>query len=408
MANNDEASGGVCVTTPSDLTGLDFPSDPQQPAPCSPSPRFEFYTDPLAAFSGSQKKKKSKNSLGSPFRGAPASPCKSPASPFWQPDFSSLNPNLRPPGNLNTSGLPNPYPNLPPPGSFSTPGPSNPDPNPNHHPHHFGMGKFYPGSFNTPNSNPNLNSNSSPHHSRGKFTPNSTPPASFSTPGSADFNLYTTPQGGYGNHGPSVYGPRSAYGSQQPLSVSQMYNGGGSGGPFMNTPAPYQYNRGCGGFSGDSPSQHRASSMNDVRSNARSQNSMNSGQSQGSNRSQQVKFMQSPGSTGRDNRTPGRSGGRGFQRTSNEVSAATNPELFAKRSMLLDPWKDLVPVRIESVAFRLNSCTVAGSRDWLPKSVSKGMLSPNAKGVVVSSSGPSLAESLAASFSDAVSGEDGT
>eukprot|EP00250_Pteridium_aquilinum_P015760 c22747_g2_i1 orf=3-410(-) len=115
LASNDE-EGGAPVATPPDAPGLPPLTNLQQAPPYTPSPRFEFYTDPLAAFSGSQKKKKTRSSSGSPFGGAPASPgrpapCHSPHSPVWQPKFANLNPSLPPAGSFSTPRLPNPNPN---------------------------------------------------------------------------------------------------------------------------------------------------------------------------------------------------------------------------------------------------------------------------------------------------------
>lgn len=339
--------------TPPDATGLppflgSSGGGEQERPPSSPLPptvRFEFYTDPLAAFSGTQKKKK--NPMGSstppsrPFgpAGSPT-PRQPPLLPFWQSNFYP-NPNLTPPGSCNTPGPPNCNPNLHPPG---IPGPPN----------------YYPNS--TPSGSHNTPSPAYPN-------PNITPPGGYKTP--------------YSNPGPPAYGPRSAFRSPHPPS------------------SPHHYS--SAGFSANSPSHQRAA-MSDGQSSARSYGSSGSWGS----------FNRSPGGRGspggsKDSRSHGRSGGRSFQRPyrSGNASALANPELFAKKSMLIDPWKGLVPMRLDSVALRLDTCPGTDPQDWLPNTISKKLKSADVKSATVSMSGPSLAESLAASFADAVAGEGG-
>lgn len=101
----------------------------------------------------------------------------------------------------------------------------------------------------------------------------------------------------------------------------------------------------------------------------------------------------------RDARGPGRSGGRNFQR----MSARDHPELFVKKSMITDPWKDLIPVKLDSSGFMADN--YAQPKPWLPKSISTKKQKATDVKLSIASSGPSLAESLAAAFADAVSGE---
>ncbi|KAI5071958.1 hypothetical protein GOP47_0014209 [Adiantum capillus-veneris] len=334
-----DEGGGSSVTDSPKSPGLPLLHDLQQP---SATPRFEFYTDPLAAFRGPQRNKKSRS--------------EPPSSPLRQPSFAP------PPGStINAAFLtPNSNPNVnsTPPGSFS-PGKHGP----NHQPsmRHSGM-VATPANFS--NSYPYPNHHPAP---RGNFHPNSTPPRSFNTP------IFSNPASSAG-------GPRSA-----PYS----YNGTTHG----NSPAFSDYNVGRGSLSAQSP-PWSVGGMNE-----------SCVQSHGSNRSW-GSFKQSPGSSNRS--TPGKSGGRGFHRFQGTYSETGTPESFAKRSMLEDPWKDIVPARYDSsVASRLDSCSFSGSRDWLPKSITRVETSPVSKGVSVSAIGPSLAESLALSFADAVAGEDG-
>lgn len=331
LAGNDEG-GGPSVAHPPDAPGLPSLSDLQQP-PKSPSPRFEFYTDPLAAFSGSQRNKKSRNSFDYSFGGAP--PREASASPFTPPSRFS-------PSKHNSYHQPN-LQGRPQPGMVTAPGHLNPN----------------------VNNYPDFNHNATPHVN---LYPSSTPPRCFSTPSPV---WQSSP-------GSSSYGSRSA-------PYNHNYNHNGT--IYMNSPAPSYYNGGRGSHSAQSPQRHGGGM--EIYS-----------QSHGSNLSW-GSFKQSPGSSSRG--TP--RGGRGGYRPQGRFSEAT-PQSYAKRSMLEDPWKDLVPVRIESVAFRLDSCSVSGSRDWLPKTASREKTASITKGLSVSTSGPSLAESLAASFADAVAEED--
>ncbi|MCO5557645.1 hypothetical protein L7F22_011212 [Adiantum nelumboides] len=331
---------GSSVAEPPGTPDLPLLHDSQQPS-AAPSPRFEFYTDPLAAFSGSQRNKKSRSSVGS---GTPREPS---PSPFRQPSFAPPHPpgtGFSTPNAAFLGPNSNPSPNLTPPGSFSPAKHGS-----NHQPGAHML--TTPGHFNTSHAY-------SPHHPvpRGNTYPNVTPPGSINAPISS-------------NLGSSAGGLRFA-----PFTYS--------GTAHANFPASSHYN-GRG-----SPS------VPDTRA-----------QSHGSQRSW-GSFKQSPGSSSRG--TPGKSGGRGFHRLQGSYSDLVTSESFAKRSMLEDPWKHLLPVPFDSsVASRLDSCSASSSRDWLPKSIGGMEKSPSLKGVSVLTSGPSLAESLAASFADAVAGEEG-
>ncbi|CAK9163628.1 unnamed protein product [Ilex paraguariensis] len=87
--------------------------------------------------------------------------------------------------------------------------------------------------------------------------------------------------------------------------------------------------------------------------------------------------------------------GGGRSGSHDHVSAEVRPDVYYNKSMVEDPWKFLEPVIWKS----LN--TPNSSKSWLPKSISmkKARVSEAPK---VSSSQPSLAEYLAASFNDAV------
>ncbi|KAI5070708.1 hypothetical protein GOP47_0015051 [Adiantum capillus-veneris] len=124
-----------------------------------------------------------------------------------------------------------------------------------------------------------------------------------------------------------------------PRSAPYSHNGTS----HANSPAFSHYNGGRGSLSAQSP-PWSVGGMNESRV-----------QSHGSNRSW-GSFKQSPGSSNRG--TPGKSGGRGFHRFQGSYSELAAPQSFAKRSMLEDAWKDIVPARYDSsVASCLNSCS---------------------------------------------------
>ncbi|MCO5561873.1 hypothetical protein L7F22_015498, partial [Adiantum nelumboides] len=331
---------GSSVAEPPGTPDLPLLQDSQQPS-AAPSPRFEFYTDPLAAFSGSQRNKKSRSSVGSvtppepspsPLRQPSFAPPHPPGTGFSTPNATFLAPNTKP------------SPNLTPPGSFSPA---------KHGSNHQPSARMLttPGLFNTLHAY-------SPHHPvpSGNTYPNLTPPGSINAPISS-------------NLGSSAGGLRFA-----PFTYSGTA-------PHANSPASSHYK----GRGSPSAPDNRV-------------------QSHGSQRSW-GSFKQSPGSSSRG--TPGKSGARGFHRLQGSYSDSVTSESFAKRSMLEDPWKHLLPVPFDSsVASRLDSCSASSSRDWLPKSIGGMEKSPSLKVVSVLASGPSLAESLAASFADAVTGEE--
>eukprot|EP00252_Welwitschia_mirabilis_P013684 TRINITY_DN3010_c0_g1_i1.p1 TRINITY_DN3010_c0_g1~~TRINITY_DN3010_c0_g1_i1.p1 ORF type:complete len:476 (-),score=81.50 TRINITY_DN3010_c0_g1_i1:73-1500(-) len=104
---------------------------------------------------------------------------------------------------------------------------------------------------------------------------------------------------------------------------------------------------------------------------------------------------------------------RQARRNNEHVSARERPDLFVKRSMVEDPWKDMVPVVMDVSSQRLSSvnnkseCSGSGSR--LHKILNQS--SSSVKQIKTSKikenfeSGPSLAESLALSLAEAVDQE---
>ncbi|KAH7292427.1 hypothetical protein KP509_29G067500 [Ceratopteris richardii] len=370
-----DANGGVSPlsNTPvtSDLPPLSDVQQQQQQLLSSPAPRFEFYTDPLAAYGASQRKK-SRSSFGSPFSPRPKlSPSPLPHPSFGPPNISGTSAgtfshsNFVASSSSGTSGIPanmsrnpihSPSPRITSPHGYS------PIPSSNHQ-----SGLF---------SRPWIATNTSPN--------------------------YTSP---YNNHSPNhTSATRGSYHSSMmipggfttTLSSSHHSNSQSSGHRIISTsydqseavyltPHVPGYTGSKGKLSAGSPQRHPSGSNNSSACYYDKSHSWGS-------------FRQSPGS---NKATPVRTGGKGFQRPFGKSIG----EILAKRSMLEDPWKDLMPVRIESVAVRLDSCT-SSSHNWLPRSVTRKSGPSHVKGVSVHASGPSLAESLAASFADAVAGED--
>ncbi|PIA56203.1 hypothetical protein AQUCO_00700511v1 [Aquilegia coerulea] len=117
----------------------------------------------------------------------------------------------------------------------------------------------------------------------------------------------------------------------------------------------------------------------------------------------------SPGpNTGRSNqygfnRNPSHGSGQGHGRNQGGhafVSARERPERFYNRSMLEDPWRFLKPVVRRISMEGESSSTPGSSKSWLPKSISrkKDRVSDAVTGA---RSGFSLAETLAASYEEA-------
>jgi hypothetical protein len=86
-----------------------------------------------------------------------------------------------------------------------------------------------------------------------------------------------------------------------------------------------------------------------------------------------------------------------------------NPELFAKQSMLADPWKDLVPVQAHIGDFLPKSTAPINDSDNNRKKLKLSPLPISAATAATASSnggGPSLADSLAASLAEAVNADE--
>ncbi|GMY16549.1 protein SICKLE-like isoform X4 [Fagus crenata] len=118
-----------------------------------------------------------------------------------------------------------------------------------------------------------------------------------------------------------------------------------------------------------------------------------------------------PGSGRRGSRWYGSSGSPGLGQSSGRGRGSrarlSGPEQFYNESMLEDPWKFLKPVVWRSVNVYVNSLnTPDSSKSWITKSLSTKnpkVSEPSNK----SSSQPSLAEYLAASFNEAVNNAPG-
>ncbi|XP_022746018.1 protein SICKLE-like [Durio zibethinus] len=114
-----------------------------------------------------------------------------------------------------------------------------------------------------------------------------------------------------------------------------------------------------------------------------------------------------PGYSGSISPGMGRSGGRGqgFHGRSSASNRTLGPESFFDESMLEDPWQHLKPILWRRQEAGMDSLSTPGSSNsWLPKSIGikKAKVSEASS---TSNSQPSLAEYLAASFNKAV--EDG-
>ncbi|XP_057974130.1 protein SICKLE isoform X2 [Malania oleifera] len=94
-------------------------------------------------------------------------------------------------------------------------------------------------------------------------------------------------------------------------------------------------------------------------------------------------------------------GGRRAMGSHAHASAEDRPDLFYSKSMIEDPWKFLAPVIWRGDFLVKSSSTPDSLKSWLPKSISmkKARVSQTRN---ESSSQPSLAEYLAASFNEAV------
>ncbi|XP_024983656.1 protein SICKLE-like isoform X2 [Cynara cardunculus var. scolymus] len=328
---------------------------------------FNYYTNPMAAFFGNKQKSKVSPQISQDYTSTPPRsriemfPSPSPQAPINH----SPNRRMQQPqgqyGNANYGYAPNP----PQGGNF--PGPSF---------------DFQGRSWNT----------------------NSPRPGGYRGPGGVGFSSpgphYSTSsghvsgQGGYPSpqthfsSGPSRGSGQGGYPSPQPHFSGGPGRGSGQGGypspghgsgrgypspgpNFRNSPS---HGSGQGGYPGSASNQGRGHWFG---------NSMGSSPSSGRGRGR----LSGPG------HRQGRGGGH------NHVSAEDRPDLFYNKSMVEDPWKFLEPVIWKS-----------HKKPWLPHSLStkKARVSESPRYQQQSSSQPSLAEILAASFNEAANNEPDT
>eukprot|EP00249_Psilotum_nudum_P016360 c25784_g2_i1 orf=44-1090(+) len=300
---------------------LDHNSDDMQ------TPRFAFYTDPLATFTGSRKKSFPR-----------------PPPPVGSPNWTQVS------SSATRSGLP---------GSFESSSITPP------------RVEQYPSHWQPP-----------------QFSPIWQP----SFPNSSPLSANTTSSG---------HSPGSGFGSPQASPTSHYYNMGGRFSPIgpglLSSSCPSQRHTG-------SESETKQYSEERIRSYGSSPGGRGGGRWSSLNRSPGGRS--SPGGfRDKDSRGVGGPGSKPFQK--NHPSARDHPELFFRKSMLEDPWADLIPVRRENIpsqkrVVNAEPSTADACQSWLPRSITN----KKAKGSelrVNLASGPSLAESLAASVADAIS-----
>ncbi|KAF9600128.1 hypothetical protein IFM89_003812 [Coptis chinensis] len=337
-------------------------STTNMPGPQPPA-RFDFYTDPMAAFSGNRTKSQ-KLEPGLPNYG----PLPGPRNLDTTPPTHQFNQSYS--SNQRTYEAPFPYSN---PGPWRSPiGMARPFPQQLgtppavwNRPGDTGGCSFLPnspigGGFPSPDfgqrdssnpgrsngvqysnsSNPGFGRGDSPNPGRG----NSVQYSNSSNPG---FGRGDGPNFGRGDGVQYSNSPNPGFGQG---GIPYPYSGRGSGLQFSN--------RGCPGWGrGGSPSP-------------------NAGRSSG----YRFGSSSSPGS--------GRGGGRG-RGFHGHVSARESPELFYNKSMLEDPWRFLKPV--------VREITVSEETSWLPKSISRKDIVPKAATVFPSGS---IAELVAASLKE--------
>ncbi|KAJ7551448.1 hypothetical protein O6H91_06G015800 [Diphasiastrum complanatum] len=189
---------------------------------------------------------------------------------------------------------------------------------------------------------------------------------------------------------PSFHSPTPPVGTSHRSPVSGMQNS-----PSFQTPSSFSARPLDGRGPLGSPSQRNASL------GFRESSHGYGGRSSGGRGSPRIDYNKSPGGRGSPWLDSGRSsersmprsgGGRGQRFTkSTPVSARDHPELFYKKSMVEDPWKNLAPKPYPAHD---------DNQSWLPKSInSKKPKSVNFK---QQASGLSLADSLESAFAAAV------
>lgn len=326
-ATNNDASAHSAVNLANPL--IESTANPESQAqPFAQS--FNYYTDPMAAYSGNKQRSKVTSQISQDYSSTPTRPWSN--ETFPSPSLQShinYSPNQRmqqPQGQYSNAS--HYTPNALQGGNF-------PNPNHNFQGRGWNTNSPRPGGYRGPG---NFGYRSPQHH----FT---------SGPG----------QGGYASPGPGS--------SPSPRFSPDHGSGRGYPGPqphFRNNP---NYGSSQGGYPGSGSNQGRGQW---------SGNSMSSGASYGRGRG------------------GGRGQGQGQGGGHNHVSAEERPDMFYNNSMVEDPWKFLEPV-----------IWIPHKKQWFPPSVSakKPRVSESPRQRQQSSSEPSLAEMLAASYNEAVNEE---
>nr|XP_043628654.1 protein SICKLE [Erigeron canadensis]XP_043628655.1 protein SICKLE [Erigeron canadensis] len=291
---------------------------------------FNYYTDPMAAYSGNKQSSKVSPQISQDYSSTPQRP--------WTNEMYPL-PSFQP--HINHP----PRPQMQQPhGQYVNPS--------------YAYTSNRPQSGNFPN--PNID------YQNMSWNRNSPRPGSYDGPGSVG---YPSPQSHF-TSGPAHGSGQGGYPS--PRFTNSPGNGSGQG---YRMPAPQfrnssHYGPGQGGY---------PTSSNQGR-----------GQWRGNNMSQDPSYGRGKGQW--SGPRGGRGRGRGRGGAHDHVSAEDEPGLFFHKSMVEDPWKSLEPVVWKSQ-----------KQQWFPHSVNskKPRVSEPPRQQQQSSSQPSLAEMLAASFNEA-------
>ncbi|KAF7138087.1 hypothetical protein RHSIM_Rhsim07G0212300 [Rhododendron simsii] len=332
--------------------------------------RFDYYTDPMAAFSADNRRSKVSNQNSQDYFTPPR-----PMNPEMTPSpVHQVQPNYSPDQRIYQ-----------PQGPYHSSGPMSPPLA------HQAQANYSP--------DQRMYQARGPYHSSGPMTPS--PAHQLPTNYTPDPRMYQA-RGPYPNSGPMTASP--AHQSQTNYSPDQrMYRARG----------PYQSSRPDGspmGMVGPSGSHQGSSGASTYYHSANSPGigNFSSPSFGGSPRfggpTSSLGFRGSPSSY--SGRGRGRSSGRGRGFGSHEsVSAELRPDLYYNKSMVEDPWKLLTPViwkRQNISAMSGNVSLVDYAKSAFPGSA--GIKKPRISGGMnesSSSSQPSLAEYLAAAFNEA-------
>ncbi|KAG5122509.1 hypothetical protein JHK84_040849 [Glycine max] len=355
QADQAEVSGGVeGSVVPGFLSNplMEAPSTMPSQDKSYAAPRFDYYTDPMSAFSSNRRNIASIQAALDNFP-----PSKFGGSPMAQ--YSSPHP-----GTESTNPQRTPHPIQASPAAYRKPVWSGPG-GPAHYnfPIHPSSGGTYPSPRFEPSGGPLYNSGQGIAHPP-SYSPNPPYPGYGDSP-RPSYNPNPSP--GYGNSPRPSYNPNPSPGYGD--SPRPSYNSNPSPG-YGNSPRPsYRPNPSPGYRNSPSPGQGRGRG-----------------------------FWRNTGSP-----VSGRGSGQGpnFHGHRSNENTARGPDRFYNRSMVEDPWEHLEPIIWKANDGYLNTSRIPlNSQPWISKATStKGEGSSAAS--VKSSSEPSLAEYLASAFNEA-------